>query len=324
MGFIEEVDPEKDPVSPNTPRLFADLVAIGDLVGESEGGFGPAELVELLEIEATGLPGVKEIIDKSKQAVNPDTSAERTNSTEMTVYHRTNASLASYVQDTWFPGSALYPPNPFNEVYVFPSIVRDQVKSYWDQKRQKKESQFQEMLGQLSGTLNKTALSDLKSKYSLATLNIYRCEYAEAESSYKEIIESVKAIENDNGLDMSELELALLNTMIYQGRFCEVQSRIEQLHQHIIKKYPVDNKLVQKSLEICIAVNTSSEKRKTEERHCRELVQITLGLFGPRHRRTLKALSLLAYCKRKQRAVEEGVRLYSATVSNLVFIDIPS
>ncbi|KAL2066118.1 hypothetical protein VTL71DRAFT_2189 [Oculimacula yallundae] len=336
MGFIEEADPENQPVPRITPGNFSHIGEDGS-VGGNEGGFGLAELFELLEIEATGLPRIQDILASPKQSVDDRTSVERRNFTAMILSRRPYALPTSYLQDrshlgsisggnytgilpsgskqdTWFPGSVLDPPNPFSETYLFPSAKRDEGKYQQNRQRQQSETRFHKMLGQFTRPLNEATLFDLKTKYSLALLNSRAGKYAKAEEFYRYIIESVKANVNNSRLDMSRLELALCETIHLQGRPREVMSRIEQLHQHIIKMYPVNNELVHESLMMCIKSNKSSGEREAEERYCRELVQITMGLFGPKHSRTLYALLSLSSFMDDQGAIDEAVRLHSIII----------
>jgi tetratricopeptide (TPR) repeat protein len=200
--------------------------------------------------------------------------------------------------DVWFPSGNWLPASPFNELYPFPTTPPSSSQSSSISRKhifslQMKETEYSNLLGKLRPLHPKNDLRIIKTMECLADLYYKLEKYAQAEQWYGE---ALAAREEANGASSSETlwsRLNMINAIVAQGRYLEIQGMHQETHSIITRHFTSHYDLVLNSIMIKANIHGSLGSYEDEEICTRQLVQISLSAFGPKHQATLNAFAEL-------------------------------
>jgi hypothetical protein len=216
--------------------------------------------------------------------------------------------------DIWFPSGVEIYSSPLNEVYVFPPPVGNANRSRRSSGTKMAgyhfiENERSEKLTKLEPLLPKNDPRILETMETLAAVCHNQAKYAQAEGWYRKII-AIREI-TDHALSPKTLwaQIFLCETLNCQSKDFEANEILQSINTAIMTQFEPSHSIVLAFLTITILVAFGLGDARGQEVHCRELVQITLEAFGPRHSATLDAIAMLTTPLFNEGSVEESENL---------------
>jgi len=115
-------------------------------------------------------------------------------------------------------------------------------------------------------------------------------------------------------LETLDAWLGLIDAITPQGRYAEGKTLHQEIHSSIVRMVPAHHWLMQKSLQTIAIISGNLGIHEDAEHYYRQLVQIRLNAFGPRHGDTLAAMQRLANPLRRQEQYVQSEELLTITV----------
>jgi tetratricopeptide (TPR) repeat protein len=171
------------------------------------------------------------------------------------------------------------------------------------------ENERSEKLTKLEPLLPKNDPRILETMETLAAVCHNQAKYAQAEGWYRKII-AIREI-TDHALSPKTLwaQIFLCETLNCQSKDFEANEILQSINTAIMTQFEPSHSIVLAFLTIKILVAFGLGDARGQEVHCRELVQITLEAFGPRHSATLDAIAMLTTPLFNEGSVEESENL---------------
>jgi tetratricopeptide (TPR) repeat protein len=223
--------------------------------------------------------------------------------------------------DILFPSEILVTPDPFQELYVFPIPLSSSTKerkrsqslprfiSYQTEKRDYKDKYMK-----LSAMLPHTHPAVIKTMEKLGSVYYHLGNARLAEHWYQYVVSTRDQTEKLISLETLDAWLGLIDAITAQGRYVEGKILHQEIHPSIVRMAPPHHWLMQKSLQTIAIISGNLGIHEDAEHYYRQLVQIRLSAFGPRHGDTLAAMQRLANPLRRQEQYAESEELLTITV----------
>jgi tetratricopeptide (TPR) repeat protein len=233
--------------------------------------------------------------------------------------HKTYSAFRFSDVDIFFPSNTLVKPDPLNELYPWPnsplatapklSSGKTRFEAY-----QRDLSVYKERFLKLKPFFPEThpAMIILMEKMGYTYYHLGKA--SQAEHWYRYAVSVREQTESAGSLTLLHSWLGLIDAINVQGRHREAQILHQEIQTSISGVVAPDHSLVQKSLQIIAIISGNLGNEEEAEAYYRELVQIRLGLFGPRNGDTLAAMQRLASPLRRLERYAESEEILSITV----------
>jgi len=299
------------PGSPKLSRLFKALdiecskplppISLDDTTSDSE------EPTCLSDVE------MRDLLNEDNKGLAIDLVLPRSSSREQKPFvSLTSDSSSRHVHYPWRDIEAVFcgyrSPSPFNEVYVFPPSrtsgrAPKPVATVWAS-RQMKETELEAEFGKLKKQFPIHHAAVVAVMEDLANIYFALEKYQKAERLYRSLVDVYRRTSGPTNLKTLLACRKVIETIMDQGRWSEVQSLNRNLRSTISKLVSPNHDLAiwARWANGCLARALGQEKRAEILR--REHLQIRLGLDGPRHTDTIHAMRQLIYSIAKRGTVE--------------------
>jgi tetratricopeptide (TPR) repeat protein len=212
------------------------------------------------------------------------------------------------------------PPSPFDELYVFPTQIlrhtnrRQKFETILHSQR-KDELLFAGKLEQLK----RAGFDEWHPAVFELTKRLAQTFYAQgkvkqAETLLRKLLSVQQDMDRIQSMDVLYLQIDLIDSLCHRGRVFEAKKLHEKVHAAIVKTFPTQHHLLQRSLVSMIIILDQMKENGEQETMSRQLVQINLAQLGPKHPDTIDAMSRLAISMRLRRRYIESEKLQRIAV----------
>jgi tetratricopeptide (TPR) repeat protein len=216
--------------------------------------------------------------------------------------------------DVWFPSGVVINPSPFNEIYVFPSLTAKSTKDFRGHRTQMAqnrsiEAESSKMLAKLRPLLYEHHPRILAAMWALAGACFNQAKYEQAEKWYRELVSIGKRTDGIDAIRTLQAQIDLADSLVNLNRISEANEILQSIEKTIASRFEPSHRLILEFLNTKLWVARAMGDTQGDEKCGRELLQITLGAFGPRHTETLSAMRILSYPLTGKGSAEESEQL---------------
>jgi tetratricopeptide (TPR) repeat protein len=216
--------------------------------------------------------------------------------------------------DVWFPSGVVINPSPFNEIYVFPSPTAKSTKDSRGHRTQMAqnrsiEAESSKRLAKLRPLLHEHHPKILAAMWALAGACFNQAKYEQAEKWYRELVSIGKRTDGTDAIRTLHAQIDLADSLVNLNRISEANEILQSIEKAITSRFKPPDRLILEFLNTKLWVARAMGDTQGDEKCGRELLQITLGAFGPRHTETLSAMRILSYPLTGKGSAEESEQL---------------
>jgi len=225
-------------------------------------------------------------------------------------------SLGEYL-DVFYPTGNLYVySSPFNEVYPFPTSVRES-----------DETDGTTAVTQPSNIdLENSSLGTLLSMYpegdprwismmrNHASASKALGKYQENEISLRKLLSYFEKTIGTDSPQALETSCGITEALFYQSKFELADEHHRHLLPRVLKLLPHTNSAFIRGLELKTGLPSTVPFPEERERTRRQIVQIRLGMHGPKHSQSLRSLRMLAQSMVNGGRLTQGEKLLYSVV----------
>ena len=183
---------------------------------------------------------------------------------------------------------------------------------------QQDESNFNHKLSQLKRVCDDTQPGVIETMSDLAHVYFAQNKFVQVEYWYRKVVSIRQQRNEDGSLSILYTQTMLALVLCLLGRPKEANKMHQKTHSVIIKKFGPDSTLMESSLLVLAGIARASGKHEEAEAIFRQLLQINLTTFGPKHPKTLGCISKFAEIIRKRYRYAESEKLQGIAVQLLL------
>jgi len=301
--------------SPGLSRLFRGLRL------ESEASIPPISLDEPEPEDGSCLSKAQmgELFEENKWKTNQDRSLVRSSKSTYVISISKPTQRPAYPYrdvDKVFFG---YSSSPLNEIYVFPTSPSDSLcKPAFSglpvfDSLEIQQAELESQLSKLEKQFPITHSAVLTVMEDLANMYYNLGKVRRAESMYRKLVDIIRGTSAPDNLMMLRASVGIIDSICEQGRYTDAQSLVNDLRLEALKLLQPHHEIVIEILESKSIIAGNLRKSVEAERLRREILQINLSYYGPRHDRSINAMSKLGR-EIEKRSVNNSEMLHRTAV----------
>ena len=153
-------------------------------------------------------------------------------------------------------------------------------------------------------------------------------QFKQAETLYRKLLASYERTIGSDSIPALDSSRRIAMALFHQGKYKEADKFYGPVHARIIAKFPAEHVMVQDSLTLKSGIASFTGSFNEEAALDRQLAQIDLCHYGPRHRNTVESLRCVAialqntgYCYQGEKLLYTVIQLFRSYKSQWQYTD---